>query len=80
MPTSFPIPDPEVTGEAVKRITSVEPITEVSLYDRISLELSHTWPGQIYLRFEPHANGGPAIMIQVKPGDIAAIARLGNRE
>jgi hypothetical protein len=44
-------------------------------YKRISLELSSTWPGEVYLRFEPFDHG-PAIMVRVKPGDIVSISQL----
>jgi hypothetical protein len=40
----------------------------------VSLELSHTWPGEVYLRFEPF--DGPAFMVRVMPGDIVAISNL----
>ena len=43
-------------------------------YSRISLELSHTWPGELYLRFET----GPkaAVMVAVTPADLAALRLL----
>lgn len=46
-----------------------------NLYKRISLEFLNSYPGQVYLRFEPVDNG-PAIMVQVLPADIVAISLL----
>jgi hypothetical protein len=61
-----------------RRKTEVTPIEEHSLYRRISLHLLSQFPGIVWLRLEPHGHG-PAIMIQVKPGDIAAIGVLGDK-
>lgn len=47
-----------------------------NLYKRISLEFVSSFPGQVYLRFEPFGKV-PAIMIQVLPADIVAITKLG---
>jgi hypothetical protein len=46
----------------------------IHFYRRVSLELSHSWPGEVYLRLEPF--DGPAIMVRVMPGDIVAISQL----
>lgn len=43
-------------------------------YKRISIELSHSWPGEVYLRFEPFM--GPAIMVRVLPGDIISLSDI----
>lgn len=43
-------------------------------YRRISLELSHTWPGESYLRFE--SPDGAAVMVAVKAGDILRLRSL----
>ena len=43
-------------------------------WERISLELSHTWPGQFLLRFE--AADGAAMMVGVGGGDLAAVGGL----
>lgn len=60
-----------------KRYDQVQPIEGSSLYKRISLEMMHQYPGQVYLRLEPISHA-PVIMIQVMPGDIAAISLLGD--
>lgn len=49
--------------------------SQFNLYKRISLEFINTFPGQVYLRFEPFSKQ-PAIMIQVLPGDIVFISEL----
>jgi hypothetical protein len=41
----------------------------VRRYSRISLELSHSWPGEMYLRFE--TGPGMAVMVGVTPADLA---------
>jgi hypothetical protein len=46
-----------------------------NLYKRISLEFLNSFPGQVYLRFEPFSKV-PAFMVQVLPADIVAISRL----
>lgn len=46
-----------------------------NLYKRISLEFLSSFPGQVYLRFEPVDNG-PAVMLRVLPADIVAISML----
>ena len=46
-----------------------------NLYKRISLEFLSSFPGHVYLRFEPFSKA-PAIMVQVLPGDIVAISQL----
>jgi hypothetical protein len=54
----------------------------VHLYRRVSLELASSWPGEVYLRFEPF-DDGPAVMVRVMPGDIVSISLLadgGNTE
>ncbi len=43
-------------------------------YRRISLELSHTWPGEMYLRFE--TGPGMAVMVGVTPADLDEIRPL----
>jgi len=48
------------------------------LYRKISLELLHQYPGHVFLRLEPWT--GPASMIEVGPGDIVNIGRLGDRD
>lgn len=48
---------------------------EFNLYRHISLEFMNSFPGQVYLRFEPFSKA-PAIMIQVMPGDMVDISRL----
>lgn len=60
-----------------KNVTSIEGDKENCAYERISLQYSHTWPGEVYLRFEPFGKG-PATMIRVLPGDIVSISRLGD--
>lgn len=61
-----------------KSVTAVESEDrENYAYKRISLEMSNTWPGQVYLRFEPYDNG-PSVMIRVLPGDIVSISTLGD--
>jgi len=57
------------------KVTSVDGDRENCLYGRISLEFSNSWPGQVYLRFEPFGNEA-AIMIRVMPGDIVSISNL----
>ncbi len=61
----------------VQRRVEAEPIGR-SRFRRISLELLHQWPGIIWLRLEPR-DDGPVLMIQVDPGDIAAISALGDK-
>lgn len=54
-------------------------IEQNSFYKRISLEFftpDESFPGQVYLRFEPFGDKRPAIMVQVLPGDIVAISQL----
>jgi hypothetical protein len=46
----------------------------VSRWARISVELSHTWPGEAYLRFE--AADGTATMVAVDRDDLVAVGRL----
>lgn len=48
------------------------------LYERISLEFSHTWPGQCYLRFEGAA--GAVTMVQVNAADRAVLRALCREE
>lgn len=48
------------------------------LYRQISLQLISAFPGKVYLRLETWA--GPATMIEVLPGDIVNISKLGDRE
>jgi hypothetical protein len=48
----------------------------MSRWERISLELSHTWPGEIYLRFQ--AADGTATMVRVDEDDLTAIVILIN--
>jgi hypothetical protein len=43
------------------------------LHERISLEFSHTWPGQCYLRFEA---SGAVTMVRVNAADRAVLRRL----
>lgn len=43
-------------------------------YQRISLELSATWPGIVLLRFEPH--GGGSVMVELASEDLRVLARL----
>jgi hypothetical protein len=47
----------------------------LSRWKRISVELSHSWPGEPYLRFEP-ADGGPPVMVAVDDDDLARIGQL----
>jgi len=58
-----------------ERVTEVTGEQEDCLYKRISLEYSSTWPGQVYLRFEPFGSEA-AHMIRVMPGDIVSISNL----
>jgi hypothetical protein len=44
------------------------------LHSRISLEFSHTWPGQCYLRFE--AASGAVTMVAVNAADLQTLRRL----
>jgi hypothetical protein len=48
----------------------------MSRWDRISVELSSTWPGEAYLRFQNA--GGPAVMVAVDQDDLARIQSLAN--
>lgn len=45
-----------------------------SLYSRISLEFSHSWPGQAYLRLE--AANGAAVMVRLNAADRREVSRL----
>jgi hypothetical protein len=60
-----------------EHVTSVDGDRTNCIYARISIQLSSTWPGEAYLRFEPF-NNGPQTMIRVLPGDIVSIAQLGD--
>jgi hypothetical protein len=60
-----------------EKVTSIGGEREYCAYKRISLEYSNTWPGQVYLRFEPW-DDGPQAMIRVMPGDIVSISQLAN--
>ena len=44
------------------------------MWARISVELSHTWPGEAYLRLE--TADGTATMVRVDAGDLARISDL----
>ena len=46
----------------------------VRRYSRISLELSGTWPGEAYLRFE--TGPGMAVMVGVTSADLDELRKL----
>lgn len=48
----------------------------MSRWERISVELSHTWPGEAYLRFQ--AADGTATMVAVDNDDLQRIGLLRN--
>jgi hypothetical protein len=48
----------------------------VTSWERISVEVSHTWPGEAYLRFQ--AADGTAIMVRVDAHDLSRVALLEN--
>ena len=59
----------------VDRIREVEGDRDNCLYAKIGLVYSQTWPGQVYLRFEPFGSEASQ-MIRVMPGDIISISNL----